>query len=155
MPKNRSWATPARIGRIDLSITVQIQQSPPSPAPVKLGNGHVASLLRHSRHQPLWTQYAKITDDFIGHGEITGVSPRRGVSLVCLGLQRPTLVSSYLFHAFELVERFREFLHFLLTFFVFLLLLFMIFVPLINYLLDIIYIFFYWIKSCGNKRLVI
>jgi hypothetical protein len=39
-----------------------------------------ASPRQHSRHQPLWTQSAKVTADSIGHGEIPGVSPLSEVS---------------------------------------------------------------------------
>ncbi len=62
---------------VDLSITVQIKSSPP---PQCVSAGQNAGPLRHSSHQPLWTQSAKITAESIGHGKITGVSPLSGIS---------------------------------------------------------------------------
>jgi hypothetical protein len=68
---------------MDLSIPVQIK--PFCEA------GQDAGLPRHSSHQPLWTQSAKLTSDSIGDGgEIAGVSPLRGVSWLNVGTKTPS-----------------------------------------------------------------
>ncbi len=58
LSKNHSWATSIRSGGIDLSITNQAFSPPP---PLCSWAGQDVGPRRHSRHQPLWAQSAKIT----------------------------------------------------------------------------------------------
>jgi hypothetical protein len=48
-------------------------------------------IYQHSVYQPLGTQSAKLTADYIGDGEVAGVSPLSGISLLNSGLKLPVL----------------------------------------------------------------